>query len=290
MNSNVLEVTNLNKKYPSFELKDVSFSLKQGEIMGFVGRNGAGKTTTIKSMFNIVHPDSGTVLFNGVPFLDHELENKQKLSILLGGIDYYPKTKLKTLSKVTKRFYKDWDETKYALLLKRFSLDENKRVQELSAGMKVKYSLAIALSHHANVLVLDEPTSGLDPISRDELLEIFEKLVDEEKVSILFSTHITSDLEKCADTITYIQQGKIIASKGLKDFKNDYLFIKGEESDTFTKIKDKAISYHSRHNEIEALFKKEDYPSNDTYTPYVPDIDTIMVYLERKNANEEPSI
>jgi len=163
--------------------------------MGFVGRNGAGKTTTIKSMFNIVHPDSGTVLFNGAPFLDHELENKQKLSILLGGIDYYPKTKLKTLSKVTKRFYKDWDETKYALLLKRFSLDENKRVQELSAGMKVKYSLAIALSHHANVLVLDEPTSGLDPISRDELLEIFEKLVDEEKVSILFSTHITSDLE-----------------------------------------------------------------------------------------------
>ncbi|MFA6862086.1 MAG: ABC transporter ATP-binding protein [Bacilli bacterium] len=290
MSENVLEVKDLSKKYPSFQLSDVSFSLKKGEIMGFVGRNGAGKTTTIKSMFNIVHPDSGMVLFNGTPFLDHELINKQKLSILLGGVDYYPKTRIKTLTQVTKRFYQNWDGPKYENLLKRFALDENKRITELSAGMKVKYGLAIALSHHAELLVLDEPTSGLDPISRDELLNIFENLVDEENVAILFSTHITSDLEKCADTITYIQKGKLLASKSLKDFKQDYLFIKGPVTEVFEKIKNKAISYHLRHNEAEALFKKENYPQNSDYQAYIPDIDTIMVYLEKESGNEEPLI
>src|SRR5574344_2391838 len=162
--------------------------------MGFIGRNGAGKTTTIKSMLNLVHADSGTVTINGFDLIKDELEIKKSVGFVSGGVDFYPQTKLKKRTGVTKRFYADWDEDTYQSLLKRFELDENKRVQELSAGMKVKYSLAIALSHHANVLVLDEPTSGLDPISRDELLEIFEKLVDEEKVSILFSTHITSDL------------------------------------------------------------------------------------------------
>ena len=290
MSNNSLEIKNLCKTYPSFTLSDISFSLKEGEIMGFVGRNGAGKTTTIKSMFNLVHPDSGEVLVHGSSFLENELENKQIMSVLLGGIDYYPKTKLKTLTDVTKRFYKNWDDRRYREFLSKFALDENKRVSELSAGMKVKYGLAVALSHHADILVLDEPTSGLDPVSRNEILEIFEFLADKEKVSILFSTHITSDLEKCADTITYIQKGRLISSKPLEEFKNDYLVIEGNNSSEFEKIKDKAISYHIRRNKVEALFKKDQYKGLEGFETKEPDLDTIMVYLERNNENEEPVI
>lgn len=284
----VLEVRNLCKKYPTFSLSDVSFSMKEGEIMGFVGRNGAGKTTTIKSLFNLVHPDSGTILFKGKPFLADELKNKQDVSVLLGGVDYYKRTKIGTLTSVTKRFYSRWDEEKYKDLLSRFQLDENKRVGELSAGMKVKYGLAVSLSHHASLLVLDEPTSGLDPVSRDEVLNLFEDLVDREKVSILFSTHIMSDLDKCADSVTYIQKGKILASKPLAAFEKDYLLLKGDKTDIFDKVKGKAISFHERRNQVEALYRKEDFPTDSGYEPKIPDLDTIMVYLEKEYEHEEP--
>ncbi len=284
----VLEVKNLCKKYPTFSLSDVSFSMKVGEIMGFVGRNGAGKTTTIKSLFNLVHPDSGTILFKGKPFLADELKNKQDVSVLLGGVDYYKRTKIGTLTSVTKRFYSRWDEEKYKDLLSRFQLDENKRVGELSAGMKVKYGLAVSLSHHASLLVLDEPTSGLDPVSRDEVLNLFEDLVDREKVSILFSTHIMSDLDKCADSVTYIQKGKILASKPLDAFEKDYLLLKGDKTDIFDKVKGKAISFHERRNQVEALYRKEDFPKDSGYEAKIPDLDTIMVYLEKEYEHEEP--
>lgn len=209
--SSVLEITNLCKKYPSFELKDVSFTMNEGSIMGFIGRNGAGKTTTIKSILNFVHPTSGSIKFFGKEMSENEDEIKQLTGYAPGGINYYPMKTLKKITKITKSFYPEWNDELYRKYMTAFKLDENKKPKELSEGMKVKYNLVLALSHGAKLLILDEPTSGLDPVSRDELLTIFEKLRDK-GTSILFSTHITSDLEKCADSITYIKQGQIVDS------------------------------------------------------------------------------
>ena len=159
----ILSVQNLRKKYPSFELENVSFKLEQGYIMGFVGRNGAGKTTTLKAILNLVHADGGSVVILGKEFRDNELELKQDIGFMMGGITYYPKQKLKTIASVVRRFYREWDDAAFQGYLKRFDLDPEKRVDELSTGMQVKYALALALSHKAKLLILDEPTSGLDP-------------------------------------------------------------------------------------------------------------------------------
>lgn len=204
----VLSVRGLAKRYPAFALEDVSFALRPGAITGFIGRNGAGKTTTLKSLLNFVHPDGGEIRFFGLDFAGNELEIKRRLGYASGGVDYYPMKKLKTITAVTRRFYPNWDENAYRGYLARFALDENKTPKALSEGMKVKYALALALSHRAELLLLDEPTSGLDPVSRDELLDVFLDL-QKEGTTIFFSTHITSDLEKCADDILYLRKGRL---------------------------------------------------------------------------------
>lgn len=214
---NIVEIKNLNKKYPAFQLKDVSFEISEGSITGFIGRNGAGKTTTIKSMLNLVHPDSGEIFFFGNALNKCEAEIKKLIGYSTGSISWYPRKKIIDLIGVSKRFYDTWDEKSYAKYLKLFELVESKTVRELSDGMRVKFNLLIALSHKARVLILDEPTSGLDPFSRDELLEIFVQLKNE-GVSIFYSTHIVTDLERCADNILYISKGKIIASLPKSDF------------------------------------------------------------------------
>jgi ABC-2 type transport system ATP-binding protein len=217
----VLKVEGLSKRYPAFQLADVSFDLGEGRITGFIGRNGAGKTTTLKSLLNFVHPDSGKIEFFGERFAERELDIKRRIGFVSGGVNYYPQKKLKAITAVTSRFYPGWDEKAYRRYLETFSLDEEKTPAALSEGMKVKYALALALSHGAELLMLDEPTSGLDPVSRDELLDVFLDLAGKGK-TILFSTHITSDLDKCADDIIYIKGGRILAEAGLKDYLASY--------------------------------------------------------------------
>lgn len=218
---NVVEVSGICKTYPSFQLKNVTFPLEEGKITGFIGRNGAGKTTTIKSMLNLVHTDSGEVTYFGLPLSEHEMEIKQRIGYSTGTVSWYPRKPIKEIIAVTKRFYPTWDEEAYRTYLTFFGLDENKKPIELSEGMKVKFNLLLALSHRAEVLILDEPTSGLDPFSRDELLELFMAL-KEHGVTILFSTHITSDLEKCADNIVYISGGDIRAACSREVFLQTY--------------------------------------------------------------------
>ncbi len=213
----VVEIRNLNKIYPSFRLDNVSFNINEGEITGFIGRNGAGKTTTIKSMLNLVHPNSGEISYFGKPLKENETEIKKLLGYSTGTVTWYPRKRIKEIIEVVKKFYDTWDENEYRKYLEMFGLDENKSAMELSEGMKVKCTLLIALSHKAKVLILDEPTSGLDPFSRDELLCLFKKLKDE-GLAIFFSTHIVSDLEKCADNIVYISKGKIVASLPKEEF------------------------------------------------------------------------
>lgn len=213
----VLTVDHIEKAYPGFQLQDVSFAVEKGTIMGFIGRNGAGKTTTLKSIMNMVHMASGRVKFFGLDMASNERIIKQRIGYTGGAVDYYKKKKISRLLAITKRFYDHWDDALCSKYLKLFSLDENKTPSELSEGMKVKLNLAIALSHGAELLILDEPTSGLDPVSRAELLEIFRHLKNQ-GISILFSTHITSDLDQCADAITYIRDGRIVYTGSMAGF------------------------------------------------------------------------
>ena len=206
---NVLCVEHISKEYPGFRLQDVSFTVAAGTIMGFVGRNGAGKTTVLKSVMNMVHTSGGRISFFGLDMKEHERAIKQRIGYAGGAVDYYKKKSVRTLLDITGRFYDRWDDAVCSRYLKLFSLDESKSPSQLSEGMKVKLSLVTALSHGAELLILDEPTSGLDPVSREELLEIFKHL-KAQGVAILFSTHITSDLDKCADDITYIREGRIL--------------------------------------------------------------------------------
>ena len=217
----VLEVKNLVKTYPSFKLDNVSFALEKGSIMGLIGRNGAGKTTTLKSILNLVHPESGDIKFFGLLYNEHENEIKAKIGYATSTNIFYPRKTIGEIASRIKRFYSGWDSDAYAKYISLFALDESKKLKDLSEGMKVKFSIALALSHKAEILILDEPTSGLDPVSRDEILSIF-KYLKHSGTSILFSTHITSDLEKCADAITYIKKGKIIKSAKIDDFISSY--------------------------------------------------------------------
>ncbi|WLR54798.1 ABC transporter ATP-binding protein [Mesobacillus subterraneus] len=276
-----LEVKNLSKKYENFHLDDVSFQLEKGYIMGFIGANGAGKTTTIKSILNMIRIDSGEISVLGKNFIEHELELKQVIGYTFGGVNYYTRNKVKHVTNVIKRFYDNWEEETYINYLKRFNLDENKKIAELSEGMKVKYNLALALSHGSKLLILDEPTSGLDPVARDNLLDLFQELVEEGEISILFSTHITSDLEKCADYITYINNGKIINSCEKEEFINTYRLLNGNESQ-LEKVKEHLISYKKNSFGFTGLIHDLDFDPALNIKSARPNLEEVMIYFSKR--------
>ncbi len=278
----LLKIENLVKKYEKFTLNSVSFKLDKGYIMGFIGRNGAGKTTTLKSMLNLVHADSGQVTVLGRDFFANELACKQKIGFMFGGIDYYPKEKLKNITRVVKRFYSEWDDGLFRDYLQRFELDPEKKADQLSDGMRVKFALALALSHNAQLLILDEPTSGLDPVSRDDLLELFQELIEDGEKSILFSTHITSDLEKCADFITYIKDGEIIASTDKDDFLDAYRIVRGTREQFSEKIDGKLIGCKTNSFGFTGLISKSDLPAVGHLEIAPADLESIMIFMERK--------
>ena len=223
---NLCTIENLSKHYPKFSLQNVSFSLAQGRIMGLIGKNGAGKSTVMKSILNLVFPDSGKIELFGKDIKEHESACKQELGVVLGGINFYQMKKISEITAVTKRFYTNWDQVQYEKLLELFEIDPSKRVKQLSSGMKIKYSIALALSHHAKLLILDDPTSGLDPVSRDDLLELFQSIVKNSNRSILYSTHITTDLDKCADDICYIKNGTVLACADKTTFLQSFQHLK----------------------------------------------------------------
>lgn len=277
----ILTVRNLCKHYPAFELHDVSFSIRASSIMGLIGRNGAGKTTTIKSILRLVRPDGGSVEFLGQPVDDDAAALRREAGYVSGDLCYYPRKRLSQLTAVTRSFYSAWDSARYEALLRRFSLDDSKRVCELSAGMKVKYQLACALSHGAKLLILDEPTSGLDPVSRDDLLDLLRSLCEQDGVSILFSTHITSDLDACADDVTYLQNGTVAQSVSLAGFTAPWKKLTGPETALAPALRGALRGLRVHRGEFEALYPS-DLPCPAGCREELADLQTVMVYLERK--------
>ncbi|MBD2866609.1 MULTISPECIES: ABC transporter ATP-binding protein [Paenibacillus] len=276
-----LDIKNVNKKYEHFQLKNISFQLEKGYIMGFIGANGAGKTTTIKSILNLIRMDSGEIHILGKNMAEHEVELKQNIGSAFGDINFYTRSKIKTLTNVIKRFYSNWDDETYYKYLKKFNLIEDKKIAELSTGMKVKYSLALALSHGAKLLILDEPTSGLDPIARDNLLDIFQELVQDGEISILFSTHITSDLEKCADYITYIHNGQIINSAEKEEFIDTYRLLNGKK-EQLDRVKNELIAYKTNSFGFTGLIHTKDFDPSTDIKSSVPNLEEIMIYCSKK--------
>jgi ABC-2 type transport system ATP-binding protein len=225
--ANILEVNNLSKKFKGFHLDNVSFSIPYGYVMGFIGPNGAGKTTTIKLIMNLLNKDGGEIRVFGRDHQDFEKEIKQKIGFVYEECCYYEDLSVTEMKRVIAPFYRDWDEPVFQRYQSRFGLPAGKKIKELSRGMKTKFSLAVALSHHADLIILDEPTSGLDPVFRDEFLEILRELMQDEAKGVLFSTHITPDLDKIADYICFIDKGSIVFCDDKDEILNKYNIVKG---------------------------------------------------------------
>ena len=208
-----IEVRNLTKEYENFKLENVSFNVGKGTIMGFIGEYGAGKSTTIKAILNLIKKDNGLITVLGKEINRNEKGIKNELGIVLNDGNFNEKLNVKAINKIMKNIYKRWDDDVFYKYIEKFNIDTSKKIEEFSKGMKMKLSIAIALSHKAKILILDEATSGLDPVARDEVLDILMEFIQNEENSILMSSHITSDLEKIADYITFIHNGKIIFSE-----------------------------------------------------------------------------
>jgi ABC-2 type transport system ATP-binding protein len=224
---NLLEIQKLRKNYGDFVLQDVTFSLPEGYIMGLIGPNGAGKTTIIKLIMNLIIRHGGKINIFGKDNLEHEVEIKSRIGFVYDNPNYYDHLNLKQIKNIIRPFYKNWDEQVFINLVDQFELPLKKTIKKFSRGMVMKAAIAIALSHHADLIIMDEPTSGLDPVFRRELLDLLYQLLQSEKKSILFSTHITSDLERIADYITFINHGKIVFSKSKDDVFENYALVKG---------------------------------------------------------------
>ena len=260
---NILEIKSLRKEYDGFTLEDVSFELPYGYIMGLIGPNGAGKTTTIKLIMNLLWRDDGEIRIFGKDNLEHEIEIKSRIGFVYDTPTFYEHLNLKQMKNIIAPFYKNWDEALFQRYIEEFELPLKRKVKALSRGMLMKFALAIALSHHAELIIMDEPTSGLDPVFRRELLDILSALIQDEKKSILFSTHVTSDLERIADYITFINRGKVVFSRTRDEIFEKYGVVKGgkellreENNGLFTGIREHKYGIEALTPNLEEARKK----------------------------------
>lgn len=283
----MLVVDSLVKTYPSFSLKEVSFELSAGLITGFIGVNGAGKTTTLKSIMNIVRPDSGTITFEGGDLHSHEAEAKQRIGFMLGPVEVYRNHQVRTVIDVYRRFYRYWDAETFGVYLDRFGIDDRKKISELSTGMRVKLGISMALSHGARLILLDEPTSGLDPVARDELLDLLGEVVADGERSVLFSTHITSDLDKCADHLVFIRDGQIVANDTKDDLIADHVLVKGSASDLTDDLRRRFIGHKYYDGGFSGLARETDLEGlngRGSLHTERPNLETLMLHYHLQEA------
>ena len=246
-------IENLSKAYPGFALSEVSMTLPRGSIMGFIGENGAGKTTTIKLILNMLHRDSGSVRILGKDNIKEEKAVKERLGVVLGDLNLPETMNGLKINSMMSGIYPGWEEDVFFSNLERFGLPKNRKIKAYSRGMKMKLSIAIALSHGAELLLLDEPTSGLDPIIRDEILDIFLDFIQDETHSIFVSTHIVEDLEKIADYITFIHKGRIILSEEKDTLLERFIILKGPKEGFAAFESSELIGYKEKRFGAEAM-------------------------------------
>ncbi|WP_016993766.1 ABC transporter ATP-binding protein [Lysinibacillus boronitolerans] len=225
---NVIELKNVTKKFKGFSVNNINLQVKRGFVTGFIGANGAGKSTTIKTMMNLLKPDAGEVKLFGLDYKTHEKEIKERIGFVYDGNIFFEGLNLKDIKRIVAPAYKHWDDPLFDQYVEQFELPLNKAIKTFSKGMQMKASLAIALSHHAELIIMDEPTAGLDPIFRRELLDLLQELMVDGNRTIFFSTHITTDLDRIADYIAFIQKGKLVFNQSIHDVAENYALVKGE--------------------------------------------------------------
>ncbi|AMC92699.1 hypothetical protein AOC36_01455 [Erysipelothrix larvae] len=287
---NAIEVKNLTKHFKTFTLDTVSFTVPRGYITGFIGPNGSGKTTTIKSMLSMIKADGGEIQVLGKTISSKDVAYMQEIGVVMDSPTLVKEWTMVEVNQVFSLFYSNWDETCFFNYLKRFSIDTSLRVQELSRGMGVKLMIAVALSHEAKILILDEPTSGLDPVAREEVCDLLQEFVCDEAHTVLFSTHITSDLEAIADNIVFILNGSILYSGPTQDLLERYVIVKGglddlEGLDASTLI---GLKKHSTGFECMMLIEKISSNSNGLLIEPIT-LDQIIIFFNRGGTHESNS-
>ncbi len=225
--SNVVEFKNVSKKFKNFSLNDVSFSIKKGYVTGFIGANGAGKSTTIKLLMNLLRKDSGEITIFGLEQDKHNEDIKERIGFVYDENCFYDTLSIRELRKIIAPMYKKWNNEQFNKYIEQFQLPEKQVIKSFSKGMKMKMAIAFAISHDPEFIIMDEPTSGLDPVFRREILDLLHEIMLDEQKTIFFSTHITTDLDRIADYITYIHQGRILFSKERDELLSEYGIVKG---------------------------------------------------------------
>lgn len=275
----ILQVENLTKQYPGFTLDHISFSVPRGTIVGLIGENGAGKSTTLKAILDLIRKDDGTVCLFGQELTEDRKDIKEDIGVVFDGIHFHETLTPKKVEKISEAAYKQWDPQVYQSYLRQFTLPADKEIKTFSKGMKMKLSIAVALSHDPKLLILDEATSGLDPVMRDDILDVFMDFVQDESHSILMSSHITTDLEKIADYITFIHKGKIIFDKSKDELIYDYGIIRCNSSQFEKLDKEDILACRKRDYQWDVLVANKEKAARK-YKDYVIDhaaIDDILL-------------
>lgn len=281
-----IEVENLTKKYENFELQNVSFKLPKGCIMGFIGENGAGKTTTLSLILNTIKKDCGNIKIFDMDNIKFEKQIKQNIGVVFDESLFPDNLKLKDISTIMKNVFKNWDNSVFLNYSNKFKLPSDKIIKQYSKGMKMKLSIAVALSHNSKLLILDEATSGLDPIIRDEILDVFLEFIQDEEKSILLSSHITSDLEKIADYITFIHEGKVIFSESKDDLIYQYGILKCGLEDIKNISADDIVGQRKNQFGYEILVKDRDSMHKKYKNLIIDNVsleDIMLFYVKDKN-------
>ena len=287
-----LEVNNVTKTFDGFQLKNISINVPKGTIMGFVGQNGSGKTTTIKTLINIYQPDSGEIKLFGLDLKTHEKEIKERIAVIFDELPFSSSLTVSSLNIILKTMFKKWNSNLFYEYIKRFNLPTKKKIGTFSKGMKMKLQIAVGLSHEAELLIMDEATSGLDPVVRSEMLDIFLEYLQDETHSIFMSSHITSDLERIADSITFIHNGMIILSGDKNDILDNHRIIKCKKEDREKIAEEDIISVRNLEFGLDILVNN--YPSiKNKYQDFdieKSNLDEILLFYVKGKQNKEWSI
>lgn len=285
--SDAIVINGLCKKFDTFELDNISFSLPEGYIMGLIGPNGAGKTTTIKLMLNMLKKSAGDIKILGMDSVEDQNKIKENLGAVFDSNYFVQDWTVKQVEKSIGIFYSNWNSEQFHEMLKKYKLDPNKKVKELSRGMQMKLMLVCAFSHNAKLLILDEPTSGLDPVARDELLDIISEYIQDGKRSVLFSTHITSDLDKIADYITFINNGKVFYTGQKDDFIEGFRLVRGGSNELNREMERKLLGVRKYSTGFEGLIRTEDINYFNKLNIDPVSIDDIIIYTSKGDINNE---
>lgn len=288
MNSTLI-LKNVNKKYEksNFAIKDISFSVPEGSIVGFIGENGAGKSTTMNCILNVIRRDSGTIEIFGREMTDEDIDIRENIGVVYDSNNFPEYLTAKQLADILGRIYSKWDDFCFEQFLRRFGLPESQKIKTYSRGMSMKLAIAVALSHDSKLLILDEATSGLDPIMRDEILDVLLEFVKQENHSILLSSHITSDLEKIADYIVFIHNGEIILNKTKDELIYEYGVIRCSENDFYNILPEDILSSMKKDYQIDVLIKNKKLMEKK-YKNLIIDsvsLDEIMLLLAKGERN-----